>query len=157
MLELSACLLAEGIRREEFTSDQATQFFINRIEKYNSENNTVIDRRFEMALEEARLADDIRSSGVDVGPLHGAPMTIKDAFEVQGLLCEVGYPAFAGEVVHQNAIVLQRLKAAGAIILGKTKTQLLCSDLKTYKAIHGTTNNPYDLNHTTGVYLEGQL
>ena len=77
-------------------------------------------------------------------------MTIKDAFEVVGLTCDVGYPAFAGRVSQTDAVVVQRLKAAGAIIIGKTNTPLLCADLQSYNDLHGTTNNPHNPAHTPG-------
>ena len=84
-------------------------------------------------------------------------MTIKDAFEVVGLTCDVGYPAFAGKVSKTDAAVVQRLKAAGAIIIGKTNTPLLCADLQSYNDLHGTTNNPHNPAHTPGGSSGGRL
>ena len=150
MLNLSAKELAKQIRERDISSVEATQFFINRIEAHNESINAVITERFSDALFEARLADDKVQRGEALGPLHGVPMTIKDAFEVTGLTCEVGYPAFKGRVSQSDAAVVQRLQNAGVIILGKTNTPLLCADLQTYNAIHGTTNNPHNLGHTPG-------
>ena len=96
VLELSAAQLGDKISRGELTSAEVTAFFIERIEKYNLDVNAVIDTRFDKALTEAKLADEKRAAGSIDGPLHGVPMTIKDAFEVVGLTCDVGYPAFAG-------------------------------------------------------------
>ena len=132
ILELSAVQIGEKISRGELTSAEVTAFFIERIEKYNLDINAVIDTRFDKALTEAKLADEKRAAGNIDGPLHGVPMTIKDAFEVVGLTCDVGYPAFAGKVSQTDAVVVQRLKAAGAIFIGKTNTPLLCADLQTY-------------------------
>ncbi len=150
MLNLSAIDLARLIHERDVSSVEATQFFIDRIEAHNDSINAVIAERFSDALMEARLADGKVQRGEASGPLHGVPMTIKDAFEVTGLTCEVGYPAFKGRVSQSDALVVQRLRAAGAIILGKTNTPLLCADLQTYNAIHGTTNNPHNLSHTPG-------
>lgn len=150
MLNLSAKELARQIRERDISSIEATQFFINRIEAHNESINAVIAERFSDALINARLADDKVQRGEAFGPLHGVPMTIKDAFEVTGLTCEVGYPAFKGRVSQSDAAVVQRLQDAGAIILGKTNTPLLCADLQTYNAIHGTTNNPHNHSHTPG-------
>ena len=130
ILELSATQIGDKISRGELTSAAVTEFFIERIEKYNLYVNAVIDTRFDKALTEAKLADEKRAAGSIDGPLHGVPMTIKDAFEVVGLTCDVGYPAFAGKVSKTDAVVVQRLKAAGAIIIGKTNTPLLCADLQ---------------------------
>lgn len=150
ILELSAVQIGEKISRGELTSAEVTAFFIERIEKYNLDINAVIDTRFDKALTEAKLADEKRAAGNIDGPLHGVPMTIKDAFEVVGLTCDVGYPAFAAKVSQTDAVVVQRLKAAGAIFIGKTNTPLLCADLQTYNDLHGTTNNPHNSAHTPG-------
>ena len=150
ILEVSAAQLGDKISRGELTSTEVTEFFIERIEKYNLDINAVIDTRFDKALTEAKLADEKRENGAIDGPLHGVPITIKDAFEVVGLTCDVGYPAFAGRVSQTDAVVVQRLKAAGAIIIGKTNTPLLCADLQSYNDLHGTTNNPYNTAHTPG-------
>ncbi|HAT08460.1 MAG TPA: amidase, partial [Rhodobiaceae bacterium] len=150
ILEFSAAQIGDKISRGELTSAEVTAFFIERIEKHNLDVNAVIDTRFDKALTEAKLADEKREAGTIDGPLHGVPMTIKDAFEVVGLTCDVGYPAFAGRVSQTDAVVVQRLKAAGAIIIGKTNTPLLCADLQSYNDLHGTTNNPYNPAHTPG-------
>ena len=150
ILELSAAQLGQKIGSGELNSADVTAFFIERIEKHNLDVNAVIDTRFDKALTEAKLADEKRAGGTIDGPLHGVPMTIKDAFEVVGLTCDVGYPAFAGMVSQTDAVAVQRLKAAGAIIIGKTNTPLLCADLQTYNDLHGTTNNPYNPAHTPG-------
>ena len=150
ILELSAAQLGQKIGSGELNSADVTAFFIERIEKHNLDVNAVIDTRFDKALTEAKLADEKRAGGTIDGPLHGVPMTIKDAFEVVGLTCDVGYPAFAGMVSQTDAVAVQRLKAAGTIIIGKTNTPLLCADLQTYNDLHGTTNNPYNPAHTPG-------
>ena len=82
----------------------------------------MIAERFEAALDEARQADEKVRRGEPLGALHGLPMTIKDAYEVTGLTCEVGHLPFKGRVSDTDAVVVQRLRAAGAIILGKTNT-----------------------------------
>ena len=77
-------------------------------------------------------------------------MTIKDAFEVDGLTCDVGHTAWAGRVSDRHAVVVERLRAAGAIILGKTNTPIFCGDWQSFNAVHGTTNNPFHADHTPG-------
>ncbi len=150
ILNLSAKQVGEKIGKGELSAVEITNFFIDRIEKYNPDINAVIDTRFEKALDEAKQADADRVAGKTSGPLHGMPMTIKDAFEVIGLTCDVGHAPFAGTVSTADAVIVQRLKAAGAIIIGKTNTPLLCSDLQSYNDIHGTTNNPHNVAHTPG-------
>ena len=150
MLNTSAKELAMRMWMGELSSVEVTQFYIGRIEKHNPAINAVIAERFEAALDEARQADEKVRRGEPLGPLHGLPMTIKDAFEVSGLTCEVGHLPFKGRVSETDAVVVQRLRAAGAIILGKTNTPLHCADFQTYNDIHGTTNNPHNLAHTPG-------
>ena len=150
MLNISAKELAMRMWMGKLSSVEVTQFYIDRIEKHNPAINAVIAERFEAALEEARQADEKVRRGEPLGALHGLPMTIKDAYEVSGLTCEVGHLPFKGRVSNRDAVVVQRLRAAGAIILGKTNTPLHCADLQTYNDIHGTTNNPHDCAHTPG-------
>ena len=150
MLNTSAKELAMRMWMGELSSVEVTQFYIDRIEKHNPAINAVIAERFEAALDEARQADEKVRRGEPLGALHGLPMTIKDAYEVTGLTCEVGHLPFKGRVSDADAVVVQRLRAAGAIILGKTNTPLHCADLQTYNDIHGTTNNPHNLAHTPG-------
>ena len=150
MLNTSAKDLARRMGMGELSSVEVTQFYIDRIEKHNPAINAVIAERFEAALDEARQADEKVRRGEPLGALHGLPMTIKDAYEVTGLTCEVGHLPFKGRVSDRDAVVVQRLRAAGAIILGKTNTPLHCADLQTYNAIHGTTNNPHDVARTPG-------
>ena len=122
MLNTSVKDLAEKIRSKDISALELTQFYIDRIEKHNGLINAVIAERFDRALSDARLADKMVRADASLGPLHGIPMTIKDAYEVTGLTCDVGHLPFKGRVSTQDAVVVQRLRAAGAIILGKTNT-----------------------------------
>lgn len=147
---LSAKDLAHQIKSGKISSVESTQFFIDRIKTHNPAINAIIADRFDAALADAQKADKTRSDGLAHGALHGVPMTIKDAFEVDGLTCDVGHTPWAERVSTQNAVVVDRLRAAGAIILGKTNTPLFCGDWQSFNAVHGTTNNPYNLAHTPG-------
>ena len=150
MLNMSAKELVANMRQGELSSVEVTEFYIDRIKQHNDSINAVIAQRFEEALVQAHHADERARIGEPIGALHGLPMTIKDAYEVTGLTCEVGHLPYQGRVSTRDAVVVKRLRAAGAIILGKTNTPLQCADLQTYNAIHGTTNNPYNLAHTPG-------
>ena len=150
MLNMSAKELVANMQQGELSSVEVTEFYIDRIKQQNDSVNAVIAQRFEEALVQAHHADECARAGEPIGALHGLPMTIKDAYEVTGLTCEVGHLPYQGRVSTHDAVVVERLRAAGAIILGKTNTPLQCADLQTYNAIHGTTNNPYNLAHTPG-------
>jgi amidase len=98
MLNTSAKDLVTRMRMGELSSLEVTEFFISRIEQHNDGINAVIAERFDAALDEARHADKKIRLGEPLGALHGLPMTIKDAFEVTGLTCEVGHPPFKGRI-----------------------------------------------------------
>lgn len=147
---LSAVDLAARIKSGDISSVEVTQHFIDRIKTHNPALNAVVATRFDAALDDAANADAAVAKGAPLGSLHGVPMTIKDAFEVDGLTCDVGHTGFAGRISSHNAIVVERLRAAGAIILGKTNTPIFCGDWQSFNAVHGTTNNPYNQGHTPG-------
>jgi amidase len=148
--KLPAHELAEKIANGAVSSKETTEHFIDRIDRHNPAVNAIIDTCFDAALKEAEAADAARAKGDIKGPLHGLPMTIKDLFEVEGLTCDAGFPEFKGHVSTQDSVVAARLKAAGAIIIGKSNAPLAGGDIQTYNAVHGTTNNPHNLAHTPG-------
>ena len=106
MLNTSAKELAMRMWMGELSSVEVTQFYIDRIDKHNPAVNAVIAERFEVALDEARQADEKVRRGEPLGALHGLPMTIKDAYEVAGLTCEVGHLPFKGRVSDTDAVVV---------------------------------------------------
>ncbi len=147
---LSARDIANKIASGGFSSKEVTEHFIDRIGQHNPAINAVIATRFDQALKEAATADEDIAIGKLKGPLHGLPMTIKDLFEVEGLTCDAGFPEYKGHMSTSDAILVTRLKAAGAIIIGKTNSPMAGGDIQTYNAVHGTTNNPHNLEHTPG-------
>jgi len=144
--------LAQSIRNKELSAGELVDLFSARIAAVNPQINAVIDLDVERAQKKAGQIDAmIARDGPDtLGPLAGVPMTIKDAFEVEGLTCESGVPDYAGHRATRDAVVVQRLQAAGAIIMGKTNTPYLCADIQSFNRLHGTTNNPWNLAHTPG-------
>jgi amidase len=147
----SAADVARLIRRKQLSSRGLTEALLGRIEAANPALNAVVDLRPDAALEQARAADEAIARGGDLGPLHGVPMTIKDSFNVAGLHTTWGNPAFRDYVPDWDATVVRRLKAAGAIIMGKTNVALMLGDFaQTSNELHGTTNNPWDIGLTPG-------
>jgi amidase len=98
----------------------------------------------------ADRADALRGRGEPLPPLHGLPMTLKDSFEVAGMRTTSGAAAYAEHTPDVDAVVAARLRAAGAIIFGKTNVSTLCADVQCFNALFGTTSNPYDLTRTAG-------
>jgi amidase len=122
---------------------------IARIEAHDPTLNAVVVRDFERARAAAREADQALARG-DRRPLLGVPMTVKEANNVAGLPTTWGIPGTKQLLVSEDAVAVARLKAAGAVVLGKTNVPLLLADWQTYNAIYGVTNNPWDLGRTPG-------
>ena len=138
------------IRAQTLSARDVLEHYIHRIETLNPTINAVIFSDFAKARRTADEIDTRIKDGGQLGPLAGIPMTIKDAFEVEGMSCDVGLPAYQEYRSSSDATVVARLKKAGAIIIGKTNTPYLCSDWQSYNSLHGTTNNPWNIAHTPG-------
>jgi amidase len=142
--ELATAMATGGVSAVELTTAA-----IARIERLDGDINAVCVPDFAQALAAARRADAARSRG-EAGPVLGVPMTIKDSIDVAGLPTTWGFPSFKGHVAVADAVAVARLKAAGAVILGKTNVPLGLGDFQSFNAIYGTTNNPWDLARTSG-------
>jgi amidase len=144
--EASACEIARAIRTKQVSSREAVTACIARIERVNPLLNAVVATRFEAALDDADVADAASARG----PLHGVPITIKDSFDTADLVSTWGTPGRKGFVPAADATAVARLRAAGAIVLGKTNTPEFTLGFETVNAIYGRTHNPYDLARTPG-------
>ena len=123
--------------------------FIDRIEALDGELNAVPVRDFARAREAARQADAALARGERL-PLLGVPVTIKESYNVAGLSTTWGIPAAKDFIPPEDALAVSRLKAAGAIVLGKTNVPLGLGDGQSYNDIYGTTNNPWDRTRSPG-------
>ena len=142
---------AAMLRRKELSSRELTATLLAWIEAANPGLNAVVQLRAEEALRAAAAADQTTARGGDLGPLHGVPLTVKDAFDVAGLPTTWGNPAFAGHVAGSDATVVRRLKGAGAIVVGKTNVAFMLGDFgQTANPLHGVTANPWDPGRTPG-------
>jgi amidase len=146
----SAIELAARIRRREISSLELTDHFIRRIEKYDEGLNAVVVRDFDRAREAAAAADAALARDDAPGPLHGLPMTIKEAYDIEGLPTTWGIPAMVRNIASSDADSVVRYKQAGALFMGKTNVPLSLADLQSYNEIYGTTNNPWDLGRIPG-------
>lgn len=107
-------------------------------------------RDFERALEAARRADAALARGEATGPLHGLPITIKEAYGVAGLATTWGVPALAHNIAHADSVVESRLREAGAHFLGKSNVPFMLGDFQSSNELFGTTNNPWDTTRGPG-------
>lgn len=140
---------AAGIRRGALSARDLTEELLDRIEE--SPLNAVVETHRDVALGAAEDADRAVAHGADLGPLHGVPMTVKDAFAVEGMHTTWGEPAFAEHVADRDAAVVERLRAAGAIVVGKSNVHHMLADFgRTVNPLYGRTLNPRDPARTPG-------
>jgi amidase len=142
--ELAAALAGGQVSAIELTNQA-----IARIEALDPKLNAVVVRDFEHARDAAKEADAALARG-ERKPLLGVPMTVKEAFNVAGLATTWGLPGTKDRLVADDAVTVARLKAAGAIILGKTNVPFMLADWQSYNAVYGQTNNPWDVTRTPG-------
>ncbi len=146
----SATELASAIRARRASAREVVELYLSRIEKHNGALNAVCTLDAAGARSRAREADEALARGEVWGPLHGVPMTIKDALETAGVRTTGGHPPLARHIPAKDASAVARLKAAGAILLGKTNVPPLSSDYRADNEIFGRTNNPWNLERTPG-------
>ncbi len=146
----SAIDAAQAIRRGDVSSLELTELMFRRIDAINPRINAVVTLMREEALSSAKKADVARAKGRLFGPLHGVPITVKDAFDVKGVRTTFGNPAFKDHIPTRDSAAVERLRRAGAILLGMTNVPFMLGDLQSYNDIFGQTNNPWDLNRTPG-------
>jgi amidase len=142
--ELAAALAARQVSSRELVDDA-----IARIERLDPKINAVVVRDFARARTAADAADAALARG-ERRPLLGVPMTVKEQFNIAGLPTTWGDPKFRDWRPDADALAVVRLKAAGAVILGKTNVPINLEDWQSYNAIYGTTNNPWDVGRTPG-------
>jgi amidase len=142
--------LAAAIRGRDVSATEALEAHLRQIDKHNPALNAIVTIDAERARTRAREADDELARGRTWGPLHGVPFTLKDAFATAGVKTTVGFPPLAGFVPADDSAVAARLKAAGAILIGKSNVAELLADFQTNNPVFGRTNNPWNLARTPG-------
>jgi amidase len=140
--------LARMIRDREISAEDLLEHFLDRLERHNPALNAVVVTDLDAARRRAREADAALAGGESWGPLHGVPMTVKETYEVAGMPTTAGARELRDHRSAVNAVAVQRLLDAGAVIYGKTNVPLYASDLQSYNDIYGTTNNPWDPQRT---------
>jgi amidase len=141
--------LVTALAKREISARELLDFAIARIEVLDAKINAVVVRDFDRARMAADAADTALARG-ERRPLLGLPMTVKEQFNVAGLPTTWGDPKFKDWRPDADALAVARLKAAGAIIIGKTNVPLGLIDWQSYNEVYGTTNNPWDFGRTPG-------
>ena len=146
---LTATELAQAIRLKRVSAVEALRAYLERIRTLNPALNAIVTMN-PQAVVEARRADEALARGELLGPLHGVPITIKDCFETAGLRTTSGYEPLANYVPAEDAPTVAKLRAAGAVMVGKTNLPSLAGDSQSFNAIFGRTNNPWNLEFSPG-------
>ncbi len=146
----TASELASAIQAGELRSRELLELYLDRIERLDGDVNAVVTVDAERARAAADAADDALARGDELGPLHGLPVTIKDAIETEGIRSTGGARELVDHVPVSDAPAVARLKAAGAIVFGKTNLPRWSGDFQTFNDIFGVTNNPWSLDRTVG-------
>ncbi|MEU8967946.1 amidase [Streptomyces monashensis] len=145
----TAEVLAAALRAGEVTSVELTDEAIARIERDDEAVNAICVPDFDRARAAARDADQARARGED-RPLLGIPVTVKESYDIAGLPTTWGIPQHRNHMPAEDAVQVSRLKAAGAVVLGKTNVPLGLQDIQSFNEIYGTTRNPWDHGRTSG-------
>ena len=146
----TAIELARRIRAREVSVTEVVQAHLAQIERVNPKVNAIVTLTAERALAEAREKDAALARGAAAGPLFGLPVAHKDLVPTRGIRTTYGSRIYRDHVPDQDALLVERLRAAGAITFGKTNTPEFGAGSQTFNEVFGRTLNPYDLAKTCG-------
>lgn len=147
---LTATELSHRIRAKDISAREVMEAHLAQIDRVNPKVNAIVTLLPEQAMNQARAADNALNRGSEVGPLHGLPVAHKDLVDTKGIRTTFGSPIFQNFVPDQDALIVERLKQAGAITIGKTNTPEFGAGSQTYNEVFGETLNPYDNTKTCG-------
>ena len=147
---LSALDMQRHIREKKISPVELTEAHLTKLERLNPTLNAFVHVDPKRVLEQAKEAEGAVMAGNDLGPLHGVPLSIKSSIDVAGMKCEAGTRLRAGFVANRDAPLVERLRNAGAVILGVTNAPELLMAWETDNALYGRTNSPWDLDRTPG-------
>jgi amidase len=142
--------MARRVRAKEVSAVEVMEAHLARIDRLNKEVNAIVTLLPERAMDGARTADDILARGLPLGPLHGLPLAHKDLVSTKGIRTTYGSLVYKDFVPDHDALIVERLRAAGAIAVGKTNTPEFGAGSQTYNEVFGETLNPYDTTKTCG-------
>jgi amidase len=148
---MPAAEMARRIRTKELSALEVMEAHLSQIDRLNPEVNAIVTRLpSESLLDRARSADEYLAKGQEPGPLHGLPVAHKDLVPTKGILTTLGSPIFKNNIPDQDGLIVERLRNAGAITIGKTNTPEFGAGSQTFNEVFGETRNPYDLTKTCG-------
>jgi len=142
--------LARRMRRKDVSAREVLAAHLRQIERVNSQVNAIVTLVAEEARKAAARADEEAAHGRFLGPLHGLPIAHKDLQDTRGIRTTYGSPLFRDHVPDRDTLLIERIRQAGAITLGKTNTPEFGAGSQTFNPVFGATRNPYDLTKTCG-------
>ena len=146
----TAVELVDLVRQREVSVSEVVRAHLEQVERVNPAVNAICTLVAEQAVEQARRADEALAHGASPGPLFGLPIAIKDLVDTKGIRTTYGSPIYRDRVPDQDALVVERLKEAGAIVIGKANVPEFGAGSQTFNPVFGVTRNPYDLTKTCG-------
>jgi amidase len=146
----SAVALAAAVRERRISSRALLEMYLERVASLNPKLNAVVALQVDKARARADAADAALARGDAVGPLHGVPATVKEAFDVEGLPTTWGSPAHKANIATSTAVSVERLERAGAVVFGKTNVPLFLADWQSFNDVYGTSSNPWNAGRTPG-------
>lgn len=150
LCDLTAIELAARIRRRQISAREVMASHLARIERVNPKINAMVTLVAERAMEAAAKADEAQARGAALGPLHGLPVAHKDLVDTAGIRTTYGSPLYEDHVPAEDALIVTRIRAAGAITLGKTNTPEFGAGSHTFNPVFGATRNPYNFAKSVG-------
>ena len=147
---MTAVEMLDCLRSGNLSARQIMSAHLDQIEQANPQVNAIITFLPKQAMKQATAADEAISQRKEIGPLHGLPMAHKDLILTQGIQTTLGSPIFRDFIPDQDGLIIERLKQAGAITVGKTNTPEFGAGSQTYNEVFGETLNPYDITKTCG-------
>ena len=147
---LTAVEMTDLIRRKKLSARESITAHLKQIDRLNPQVNAIVTLVADQAMDNAKRADEAQARGATPGPLHGLPVAHKDLVETAGIRTTFGSLIFKDNVPAHDAIIVERMKKAGAITVGKTNTPEFGAGSQTFNQVFGATKNPYDLTKTCG-------
>jgi amidase len=149
-VESTARAQAGAVRRREVSARELLDLHLSRIAERNPELNAIVSLDEERAREAAASADEALAHGAEVGPLHGLPFAVKDTHALRGWRTTYGSPLHADHVADHDDLLVERIRAAGAVFLGKTNVPEFAAGSHTFNTVFGVTRNPVDHRRSAG-------
>ncbi|MDD9347261.1 amidase [Mumia sp.] len=146
----SAREMAAAVARREVSARELLTLHLDRIARVNGTVNALVSIDVDRAHAQAAAADDLTSSGAELGALHGLPYAVKDTHHVAGWRTTFGSPVMADHVSAYDELVVERVRAAGAVVVAKSNTPEFAAGSHTFNPVFGTTVNPYDTGRSAG-------